>query len=318
MRKIYLILCFGVFLLSACNRNKTMNFTIVDRFTLKDIPSASGIEFTSDAYWIIGDNSPWLYELTPEFKLHFKYPIFSIDSLENGIIPKKRKHDFEAITRMKWDQDSALFIFGSGSKSPTRNFGKLILIDETVTPADFDLTEFYQKISEKAKLKEGELNLEAAAVLNKKLYLFNRGNNKMIIVKVKDFRDYLIGKKEDIKIKVHTIELPEINGIPAGFSGATADEANNRLIFTASVENTSNWIDDGSVLGSFVGIIDVKKSHQHYIPDCYLLAENEEPLLIKVESISITKAEKNDVNCILVTDNDGGQSELIKIEFHLK
>lgn len=290
-----------------------MKLNIIDRLMLEQIPSASGIEHLNDHFWIIGDNSPWLFELTEQFIVVNRYKIFSTDSLENNVIPKKRKHDFEAMTAMVWEGDSALFIFGSGSKSPDRNNGKLIQLGSKLKETNFDLTELYGWIREEAKLEEEDLNIEAAAVLGKKLYLFNRGKNKLLVMDQKDFIRYLKGEKQQLKIKSFTIDLPNIEGTESGFSGATADELHNRLIFTASVENTSNWIDDGAVLGSFIGMIDVDKLHNHYMPLCEQITQNNENLLVKVESITIRTSTQEILNCLLVTDSDGGKSELIEI-----
>lgn len=308
--------CFilGIFILSACNSGNNMTIKITDRFSLDQIPSASGIEYLDSKYWIIGDNSPWLYEVDDKLSVLKKHVIFSVESIENGVIPKKVKHDFEAMTSMVWDGDSVLFIFGSGSKAPHRNQGLLVRLVDPVKLTKFDLSNFYELILEKAKLKEDELNIEAAAVMDEKLYLFNRGKNKLIIVKIKDFQNYILGKKDEIKIKVQTIDLPQVDGIQAGFSGATADEKHHRLLFTASVENTSNWVDDGAVLGSFVGVIDVAKLHYHYVPKCELLTEGENTLPLKAESISVKFAEKKHVKCLLVTDSDGGESEALEID----
>lgn len=311
--------CFilGIFILSACNSGNNMTIKITDRFSIDQIPSASGIESVDAKFWVIGDNSPWLYEVDEKLAIQKKHAIFSMESLEDGVIPKKRKHDFEAMTSMVWDGDSVLFIFGSGSKAPYRNQGLLVRLEDPLKLTKFDLSNFYELILEKAKLKEEELNIEAAAVLDGKLYLFNRGKNKLIIVKTKDFQNYILRKKDDIKIKVQTIDLPQVDGIQAGFSGATADEKYHRLIFTASVENTSDWVEDGTVSGSFVGVIDVVKLHHHYMPKCVLLEQDENVLPLKAESIAVKISEKKQLKCVLVTDSDGGESEALEFDITL-
>lgn len=313
MKALFWNATVAFFIFTACNTEKDMELKIIDRLMLEQIPSASGIEHLNGHFWIVGDNSPWLFEMTEQFIVINRYEIFSTDSLENNVIPKKRKHDFEAMTAMVWQGDSALFIFGSGSKSPERNIGKLIQFGPKLKESKFDLTELYTWIKEEAKLKDEDLNIEAATVLGKKLYLFNRGKNKLLVMDQKDFIDYLNGERQKLKIKSFTIDLPNIDGAESGFSGATADALNNRLIFTASVENTSNWIDDGAVLGSFLGTIDADKLHNHYVPLCEQIMQDNDALLVKVESIAIKSATQESLNCLLVTDSDGGKSELIEI-----
>ncbi len=321
MRKGNLLIISATILLSACNSGEKMNVSLEKRVTLPEIPSASGIEFQDGNYWLIGDNSPWLFELNNAFELEEKHPFFPMDNIgKNGIIPKSKKHDFEAMTSLIWEGDSALFIFGSGSKT-TRFNGVLVrlknAVHKSVALHKFDLTDFYSTILEKAKLKEGELNIEAAAVLGDYLFLFNRGKNKLIFLKVQHFIDYLNGTKEKVKIKVKTIDLPEIEGIRAGFSGASADEKFQRIVFTASVENTADWVVDGQVLGSFIGVLNINSLKNHAVPKCVLIANKQEILRIKVESISLKESSENSFHCIVVTDSDGGKSELLQLKVQL-
>ena len=214
MRSVNFLAIFAVILLFACVSRENMNARIENSVTLHDIPSASGIEFLDGKYWLIGDNSPWLFGVNDAFEVAEKHSIFSMDFIENGTIRKSKKHDFEAMTALNWEGDSALFIFGSGSKT-NRFQGVLVKMNNAVHPSiatqKFDLTDFYSKILEKAKLKDGELNIEAAAVLGDHLFLFNRGKNKLISLKVKHFIDYLSGTRETIKIKVKTIKFIERN-----------------------------------------------------------------------------------------------------------
>lgn len=319
MKNTYWFLVFGLFILLSCNPEKNMRITITNRMNLDNIPSASGLEKLSNKFWIIGDNSPWLFELNSGFNLLVKHAISPLDTIEGGIIPKKHKSDFEAMTSLIWEGDSALFIFGSGSGIKHRNIGKLVrMTKDGLTIINFNLSDFYELLRDEARLKESNFNIEAAAVLNNKLYLFNRGKNKLIILKLDEFKKYLEGEPIKLKIKSYSIDLPEMDGIVAGFSGACADPENNRLIFSASVENTGNWIDDGQVLGSFVGIIDVDQLHHHYYPKSIALETNETSIPIKVESLSILHAEKNKLDCYLVTDSDGGISELLTVELLIK
>lgn len=317
-RKTFLSLtCLGLLLFSACNSENSMEIEIMDRFELEQIPSASGIEKVDDRYYVIGDNSPWLFELHSNYFILNKYQISSKDSIEGNIIPKKWKSDFEAMTSLEWEGEKALFIFGSGSKSPQRNSGMLIKLEDKLQLRNYDLTPLYELIMEEAKLSPEELNIEAAVVLGPRLYLLNRWDNKIISMKTSDFQKFINNEKDNIKIKVVSIDLPEIDGIDAGFSGACADEKFNRIIFTASVENTTNTIDDGAVLGSFIGVLDKKELVQHFQPECELLTQYDETLTVKVESISLKESIKKSLNCVIVTDSDGMASEVLELKVKL-
>jgi hypothetical protein len=114
-------------------------------------------------------------------------------------------------------------------------------------------------------------------------------------------------------VNLRQIELPESNGIVAGFSGACLVPASNDILFTASLEDTPNVIDDGPSLGSFLG-----KIHYSRYPD-------KKPVTVrvtidgnlypgKIESIAIEKViSENEIEALVVTDNDEGPSELLRV-----
>ena len=303
----------GLILFTSCVSENKMKITIESRKLLEQIPSASGIEFMDNKFWIVGDNSPWLFELNQDLFIQNKYAIYSMKELENDILPKNKKHDFEAFTSIIWEKDSALFIFGSGSKLEQRNYGRLIQFGLEPSVTEFDLVDFYGLIKDEAKLDKDEFNLEAAAIIEDKLYLLNRGDNKVISMKTDDFIAFIQTNKEKLKIKVSNIDLPSIDGVQAGFSGAAADVVNGNIVFTASVENTSDWVNDGAVLGSFIGVIELDKLQEHYVPQFSMLSKNGEAELLKVESIAVVSSVNKTLKCVVVTDSDGGNSELLKI-----
>lgn len=309
----FLLLLLAASSLFSCDQHAMWQSKLLQRSILKEIPSASGLERWSDRYFIIGDNSPWLFETDTLGVTLVKHRIGSNE--EPDVIPKEQKHDFEAMCTLDWNGEQVLFLFGSGSKWPYRNKGIAFSVTQQKMLETYDLTAFYEGISEKAKIKQDEFNIEAATSLNGKLYLFNRGENKVIIMKVKDFIAFLFGETKLPKMKVYSLDLPEIEGIVSGFSGAATDEKNGKILFTASVENTSDWVQDGEVLGSFIGIFDPEKLHQHYTPHTALIADETGPLKVKVESITLDESSDNKYHCALVTDSDGGASELVKIRF---
>lgn len=297
----------------SCKLKPTMNISIDRKLPLTDIPSASGIENDGEFLWIIGDNSPYIFQLNKDYQIQNKYTIsFGLKTEPlTSTISKEDKKDFEAMTMLDWEGESCIFLFGSGSKAPQRNEG-LLLSHKGEVLESFDLTDFYGLIQDEAKLDDEDLNLEAATVLDDKLYLFNRGKNKLISMKTSHFVAYLEKKDKGIKMKSNTIDLPEIDGVKAGFSGATSDVENKRILFSASVENTSNWVDDGAVLGSFIGVIVPDEIQQHYTPLCTLIQENE-PLLVKVESLTVITSSTKSTKVAAVTDSDGSESEVIEL-----
>ena len=105
--------------------------------------------------------------------------------------------------------------------------------------------------------------------------------------------------------------LPKINGIEAGFSGATALKDEAKIIFTASVENTDNAYDDGKILGSFIGIIDISNNTISETFDYCLIPNTDADL--KVESVTIEEEiSSKKTKVVLITDDDKGNSTIIK------
>ncbi len=113
--------------------------------------------------------------------------------------------------------------------------------------------------------------------------------------------------------KIKQYHLPEINGIEAGFSGATRFIKKPAIIFTASVENTENAYDDGEILGSFIGMIDIENDKLSDSIQYTLIPALQEPL--KIESVTVDgKSSQNHLKVILVTDSDGGKSKALSCE----
>src|SRR5690606_34289794 len=147
--------------------------------------------------------------------------------------------------------------------------------------------EFSSHLRAEAGLKEEELNIEAAEAYKDQLFLFNRGKNIVIKCRLSQFMAYLKENKEIHELEVFKIDLPDINGIQSGFSGASLDPDHGILFFTATVENTDNWIDDGEVLGSFIGAIELKDLKDGMKPDHIAILLDKDHLKIKVESIAV-------------------------------
>ena len=134
---------------------------------------------------------------------------------------------------------------------------------------------------------------------------------------------YLLSAKQTInifKINRQKVTLPSINGIFSGFSGACfastppISKHDRTILWTSSVEDTKNAIDDGSVLGSFLGTYDLDN---HQIKS--IIIENpvtDEIFMGKVEGVCVVDW-SNDLSpkhVIAVTDADGGCSEMLFIE----
>lgn len=316
--KLYPIaLIFFVFLpLNGCLEMENLSLTLLDRQVLADVPAASGIERIDDQYYAVGDNNPWLFLLNDQFGLVEKFHISPKNPVSDDILSKDVKPDFEAITQARYNGKHELWVFGSGSKSPSRDILSRFDLQNNKFIKAYALTEFYETIIASCNLGEGNLNIEAAAVIDENLYLFNRGINLVLQYPLNTLTAYLDGNAQCPKPLAYQIELPKTEQVQIGFSGATASADKKHFIFTASAEDTNNWIDDGEILGSYVGVISLKNLKNQYQPACLPIEKDGKILSVKVESVTVIAQNKKEIELLLVSDSDGGASErfIVKLD----
>jgi hypothetical protein len=285
-----------------------MQFDLLVRTPVPNLHSLSGIEILDGDIYVIGDDSPSLIKLDDDFNVLEKFALVpELVSLEK--IPKKDKPDLEAMCTVNLGENELLFIFGSGSKSPQRDVLFIFNPQQPSVITKKSLEEFYAHLKKSFHLSDTDLNIEAAVYFDQEFFLFNRGNNVIYQFSIVDLYTYFEKPQQIPNFRSYQLKLPSINNHLARFTGATVHE--EKIIFTASIENTTNWIDDGPVLGSFIGTIPVSALNDNYQPECILIAENGTILPIKVESIAIINSSENELEIFLVTDTDGGVSEII-------
>ncbi|MBO9698794.1 MAG: hypothetical protein J7604_01225 [Sporocytophaga sp.] len=305
-----------------------MQTKVIKKAVLENIPSASGVEVVDGMIYIIGDDSKYLFKLKYNLELLEKIELFKSDSEYK--IPKSEKPDLECMTVVTINNYKHLLIFGSGS---TDKRNKVFLVklptkyNKNHFVQQFDLTEFYKLLQSNYEITGGEsLNLEAAASDDHHLYLFNRANrkgrNSIMVIKLEEFIPYLCEGSQLVPFPfVKTYHLPQIGGVPAGFSGASV--FGKRLYFTASAEDTDNAYLDGIVAGSHVGIFELgefdylRGGMNNLLPDEFQIGpinDNGQLYKGKIESISIFEEESSkETIAIAVTDNDAGDSELLML-----
>jgi len=313
-KNIIFLIVLHILLVTGCKEKSEMDFKITEHKELTGIVSASGIEATQRGIFVIGDNSPYLFRLNSVMNIVEKIPLFPSNQQLDSLFEKVQKPDLEALT-IADEKGEILYAFGSGSKSPERDVFIEIDLQHPGKLKNYPLTEFYGELRSLANLTPESLNIEAAAIYKNDLFLFNRGDNLIMKYSLSDFKKYLGGSGTIPTPQVFQIILPEIKGITAGFSGAAFNPANETIIFTATVEDTPNWIDDGEVLGSFLGVIPLKELKDQFRPGCVAIGTKNRLLPIKVESVTVLPPyTKTNANLILVTDSDGGVSEFLRGE----
>ncbi|TGE08196.1 DUF6929 family protein [Hymenobacter fodinae] len=299
-----------------------MRALIQHEAVLPDLPSASGIEVVGEVAYIIGDDSPFLYQLNAaSLAAGERTSLFETAHFSTGRIPKDLKLDLECLTVINTPgADAGLLLLGSGATS-AREQGFWVTLPSgaktgsTVYPVA--LSGLYAALRQ--HLPAGiTLNLEAVAATTTELLIFQRtvgsaAGNLAFRLPLPQVLHYLQHQTQAVPpIRTQLYQLPTIEGKPAGFSGATWFE--NQLFVTASVEDTQDAVQDGAVLGSLVGIIDLSKSSTKPVP--VALARLELPTgqayRGKVESVAVRRrVGQRTYELLLVTDDDQGGSTAV-------
>ena len=77
-------------------------------------------------------------------------------------------------------------------------------------------------------------------------------------------------------------------------------------MFSASMEETINTYDDGEILGSIIGTINL---HSNKIVEIQVI-ENDSFVITKIESLTIIEKLDNEYKIVSSSDNDNGTSEI--------
>jgi hypothetical protein len=294
------------------NKPKQASAFIVKETVLDSIPSGSGIEKHNDSLFIVGDDAAYLYKLSLHNNGYHSVRISQQTMLTNRV-DRNNKPDYEAAVLLNFRGGVYLFAFGSGSTSPARD--SLLIIDVSNFKVDtiVNIKRFYDHLKYTSSTDVKDWNLEAAAVVGKKMLLFNRGNNFIFSFDAEAFVDYILSTGfPPPPIKYVKASLPSIEDYEARLSGATAMD--KRLLFSASVEKTTDWRNDGPVLGSYVGEVD---ETGHLSVAARVSYADGRASQHKIESIAfLKKAANGDIILAAISDNDDGKSRLLEI--HLK
>ena len=289
-----------------------MQLTITDTLLLENLPSGSGLQKAGATYYIVGDDAPFLFCLDSSFKVTFKIPLLDTPLFSAGRIQKSEKPDFEA---MEWVGKNELVIFGSGSKSPQRDLFIRVLLEDSHRVERHSLTPFYKQLKSLPAFQNSELNIEAVAHHNNQLFLFNRKPALLVRFNYSTFLNYLKGIAPLPELYVTPFSLPKIGGVEAGFSGATILPADSKIIFTATAEATQNAYDDGEIMGSLVGLIDLQNGEPARTFTYTLIPSTGAAL--KVESVTVAEAfAGRKAQLVFVTDDDRGNSVILKGLLH--
>ena len=321
MKKNTFLLVFSLIILItvfSCTRKPNKALILKGETIIQHIPSASGVVYLDHKYWLIGDDASFLFEMDSLHHLLKKYQISSMNREKNGRIQKNIKPDFEALDVY----ENQLLILGSGSKKMNRDTAVIFNLETKKIEGKKNLRPLYEQFLFIAGFDSSQnINIEALASDQQYVYMMHRGNicgkNVIFQIAIDDWQNYW---QTDImpEIRTHFFHLPEIKDYLSGFSGACISPDQQFLLFTASVESTSDVYHDGEVLGSFIGTIPIQGKEAWQKQDSYLLIKNDSILKTKLESISIIKQQGNTYHLLCVSDNDNGDSGIYQIELNIK
>jgi len=255
----------------------------------------------------MGDDATKLLVLDTNLNIVDSIPVISYP--ENRI-PKDIKPDLEA-SALNGDN---LFLFGSGSLSPYRNFAWRLNL-KTNDNDSINLQPLYLKIKEQGI---EQINIEGACFVSGKLILVNRGNkgyphNHFIITDEKSWTTNI-----GIQISIIPFEIQKDTASFKGISGLCYAKESDQLIMTVSTEDTRNSYTDGTIGKSYLWIIEniSTKINDKALGNIRVIdLENIDSRFKgqKIESVTVIKETDKLIYLALVADNDNGSSTVFKM-----
>ncbi|MBQ1494441.1 MAG: hypothetical protein IIZ37_06105 [Acinetobacter sp.] len=293
---------------------------ILEKFSFSPdsaIGALSGVAYLGDYLYFVGDDVRYLLKTSLKNKITATTTFEKVPLLESSeqevltVLSKAEKPDFEALSCIIFNEQLHLLVMGSGSTEKRKqallynpsNHQVQTLLDKL----DYDYLQHCVALTGGA-----DLNIEAVCSDSHHLYIFQRGNiNHFHGVLVFDLEKIQAHKfLENALIRSFNLTLPEINGSVSGISDAYFFVDKNVIVATAAVEQTLNTYDDGAVLGSYILVLSPKGE----VLDSFLIQDAEgNTLAIKVEGITWLESNAYGEVFLLVTDSDGGLSEVITV-----
>ena len=165
--------------------------------------------------------------------------------------------------------------------------------------------------------KDRTLNASRSKCIKKFLYYFPggyQGKNFICVIDWNQMGDYIFRRNATTpSFRIIPLEVRVVNGLQVGFSGACILNEQD-ILFTASLEETTNFIDDGAVKGSYIGMIEVRDDTASITKLMQLKDDKGGVILDKLESIDIYSKTDSMISAIAVADNDNGSSKIFMVE----
>lgn len=272
----------------------------------RKLSAGSGLVRLGNSLWIAGDDLHHLIEIpVAGNQPGIGHRVFPGELPEDFTARKKVKPDTEALFQIHWKNQNKLqhklIAFPSGSKA-NRTRGARLTLGQDFKVLSTDYIDF-SRLIEALNLRISDLNIEGGIVWDEKLVLFQRGNGKaklnaLVELDLGEFTEVFMSgsstrENMDSMIRaVHTVELPEINGVQLTFTDCeTVDGA---LYFAAAAEGGNDTYLDGEIMGSAIG-----RLGKNFAPEILGIIEK-----LKFEGLAFARAEGANLEFHLITDTD--------------
>jgi hypothetical protein len=288
---------------------------------LAEIPSASAIEWVGANLIVFGDDARSLYVLNRHRQVAQVVPLPGISPGE-GRLPKHEKPDIEAAFAYSSLGETHVIAFGSGSCGTARDGGLHVRIDaqRPIRIDELALGALYNNLRQAPEIgSRGVLNIEGAAITDDHVILAQRAagrsGNCLIRFERAAFISWLGTNTLPPAAEFFPVSLVSINGVEAGLTGLAFSSVHRRLFFTAAVEDRDDPVQDGAVLGSFVGSFSWTAQQRPALENCQ--APENLPPARKLESICLLHESSDGVQALAVADDDRGSSQLVDLSISL-
>jgi hypothetical protein len=231
------------------------------------VSAASGVVQRGDFVYVIGDDELDLavFEVSSDAPGQTRR-VLSGELPAEHAARKSSKPDLEALTVLPPFEDhphGALLGLGSGS-TPQRDRGFLWALGPDGSLQDeareISLAPLYTALRERVD----DLNIEGASVMGDQLWLLQRGNgphgeNLIAELVLSEVMESLLRDRAVVAAELQRLRGYDLGTLAGGkltFSDASP-LGGELLVFTASAEGSPNTHEDGAILGSVVGTIDL-------------------------------------------------------------
>lgn len=281
--------------------------------TLDNYPSASGIEYFDNSFYIIGDDAKNILVLDNDLNIKDSIALYDFEGYR---FAKDIKPDLESITVLHSGSSFYLLVLGSGSVSPYRNKGWLINLTRK-QKGSISLDSLYSRFNKQNKLKE--INIEGVCSLPTGLLIANRGHlgyreNHLIFIDSSYYFNLNNATASATNLIMPGVDTSSFNGV----SGLAYSAKSDKLFLTVSTEMTASSYEDGAIGKSYLWIINnvsEKKLTDGLKADKIIDLELTDSLFKgqKIESVCLITEQKDKVTLAMVADNDKGSSTVYKL-----